>query len=131
MDKENTWVIVLVIGLLVYGGYKYFSKNEVSQNNSMVQTTNITATQVQVSRFYDGEEGYSLAVPGGNTSTCNWTYVGGNGAIPDSETTFANNSSEKHLVHFGDYLDSYWDFKVNCTDDFGNQYVGVFPIKNE
>ena len=124
--EKNTLSIIIVLAILI-GGVYYFLGNS-KDKNSIEQKTKITASVVQVTKFYNGEEGYSLSIPEGNTSTCVWTWVGGSGAIPDSKTTtVATNATEKHVAMFGDYIDSLWDFKVSCTNDFGDQYTGVFP----
>ena len=92
--------------------------------------TQVQATTVQVARFYNGQDGYSLSIPSGNTSTCIWTWAGGSADVPYSQTTTANSATEKHTITFPDgSLDSLYSFKVNCTDDFGNQYTGIFPTK--
>jgi hypothetical protein len=85
--------------------------------------TTIKATEVAVAKFYDGKDGYSVSIPSGNSSVCTWTYAGGNAAVPYIETTSAKSATEKHTVYS---YDSY-DWRVSCVDDFGNQYVGVFP----
>ncbi len=79
---------------------------------------------VQVSSFYNGSAGYSLSIPTGNKSTCVWTYAGGNADVPYTQTTSANTATEKHAISA---TDGFYDFKVTCVDDFGNQYTGVFP----
>ncbi|MCX6781591.1 MAG: hypothetical protein NTW66_00485 [Candidatus Magasanikbacteria bacterium] len=82
---------------------------------------------VKVSDYYDGQSGYSLSVPSGDESTCMWTWAGGSGNIPNSETTHAK-SLQSHIIKIED-ISSAYDFKVNCTDDFGDSYTGVFPKK--
>lgn len=100
------------------GGVYYFWTN-----STAAPVTNISAASVQVTKFYDGENGYSLSIPGGNSSTCIWTYEGGSGRIPYSETTEARTATEKHTIHdFG-----YSNWKVSCVDDFGDSYTGFFP----
>lgn len=81
---------------------------------------------VKVQKIYNAYgDFYSLSIPTGNSSTCVWNYTGGSGAIPYSETTQAT-AMEKHNLQFwgGTY-----DYQVNCFDDFGNQYKGVFPTQ--
>jgi hypothetical protein len=125
MNSNNWGPIVTAILVIALGGYFLASKNEVKDPvTNVTADTNVKITTVQVSSFYDGTDGYSLSIPSGNTSTCNWTWVAGNGAIPDSKTTYANTATEKHTIY--NYGAS-WDWKVNCTDDFGNLYVGTFP----
>jgi hypothetical protein len=90
----------------------------------------IEVSMVQVSKFYDGRDGYSLSVPNGNTSDCIWTYAGGSGQIPYIETTSAKTSTEKHTIYFDhSTFDFLYDFKVTCIDDFGYQYNGAFPAQ--
>ena len=91
---------------------------------NVVPNTQVKATTVQVTTFYNGQNGYSLSIPSGNSSTCIWTWVDGSGAIPFSRTTYANSATEKHTIEISDTAS---DWKVSCTDDFGNQYIGVFP----
>lgn len=106
---NQTQIGLVVVGLLVVGGVYYFG-------------TNHGAASVQVTKFYDGRDGYSVSIPGGNSSTCIWTYEGGSAAVPYSETTEARTATEKHTIHD----DGYSNWKVTCVDDFGNNYVGIF-----
>lgn len=130
MEKNNDiWssvgaiALAIVIGLGLYG---YFSAPSATNPTINVKTdTTIRATVVQVGTFYDGQDGYSLSVPSGNSSTCIWTYAGGSAAVPYSETTYAQTATQKHTLHY--YPGSNYDFKVSCVDDFGNQYIGSFP----
>jgi hypothetical protein len=127
MEKQshNTGGLLIIIALIGVGIY-YFVNNPTSPASK----TKIEATTLQVTKFYNGEWGYSVSVPEANTSTCIWTWVAGSGSIPDSRTTTINsNATQKHIVMFGDYIDAQWDYKVICIDDFGSQYVGKFPLK--
>ena len=120
---SKIWLGILVIALIA-GGFYWMSNSQPSNPTIDVKTdTSIKATTVQVGTFYDGKDGYSLSIPSGNSSTCIWTYTGGNAAIPYSETTYARSATEKHTIYSYDY----YDWKVSCVDDFGNQYVGAFP----
>lgn len=138
--EKNPWIgislIVAVIAAVAYfGGQNLDNSASTSSNTSTaissdptmgVKTdTQIKATAVQVGTFYDGEDGYSLAIPGGNYSTCIWEYEGGSARIPYLETTEARTATEKHTIHDLGYS----DWAVTCVDDFGNHYVGVFPPK--
>ncbi|MSU74608.1 hypothetical protein EXS57_02405 [Candidatus Kaiserbacteria bacterium] len=87
-----------------------------------------TKESLNVSKFYDGSEGWSVSVPTGNQSICSWTYAGGSGAVPYIDTTRANTATEKHVLRFEYGMDFLYDFKVTCTDDFGDEYIGKFPI---
>ncbi len=125
MEKQDKNMrIVTMVFLLIIGAY-YFGGLSKKDSDNFKQKTNIEVTSVQVTKFYNGEWGYSLSIPSGNESTCIWTGTGGNAAIPWSETTHANTANEKHTI-LRDLTINY-DFKVSCTDDFGNQYVGIFP----
>lgn len=130
MDSKATGLIAVV---LIIGGILYFSVNtglEKSNNptTNVKTNTQISATTVQVAQFYNGQDGYSLSVPSGNNSTCTWTWAGGSANIPYSQTTYANTATEKHTITFpSGSIDSLYSFKVSCTDDFGNLYVGTFP----
>ena len=88
----------------------------------------VAATTVKVGTFYNGKDGFSLSIPSGNNSTCIWTYAGGSAQVPYSITTKANTATDKHIITFDtDTKDLFDNFKVSCVDDFGNQYIGVFP----
>lgn len=104
----------------------------VKETNKVIKDPTITAkndikidaTIVDVGRFYNGQNGLSLSIPSGNMSTCIWTYNAGSGRIPNSITTDARTATEKHTISvYGDEE----DLKVTCVDDFGNNYIGVFP----
>ncbi len=135
MENKNSLLRLLVIifvGFLLYVGLGGFA-DETNQQPSNFTTdvspnVKVEATQVQVTSFYDGEYGYSVSIPSGNRSTCVWNWEGGNAAIPDSTTTYADTATEKHTVtHYGNNH----NYTVNCFDDFGNQYVGVFPTETQ
>ena len=129
------WLIVFVIGvsLFIYFNFGSEIKNWMEQSASDNPTIDIKpnatvgATKINVGTFYNGQEGYSISIPSGNRSTCIWNWTGGSGAIPDSATTNAETATEKHTMIY--YPGSTYDYKVNCFDDFGNQYVGVFPAE--
>ena len=131
MENKNSLtrlLAIIFIGFILYavlGGFADETNQQQSSNSTTDVGSNVRveATPVQVTSFYDGEYGYSVSIPSGNRSTCVWNWEGGNAAIPDSTTTNANTATEKHtVVHYGNSH----NFKVNCFDDFGNQYVGVF-----
>ena len=127
METQQSKIGWVVVVILIVAGIYWFSTNNGGHNPTLDVKTNteVKATTVQVGTFYDGKEGYSLSIPSGNSSTCIWTYTGGNAAIPGSETTYARSATEKHTV----YTYELYDWKVSCVDDFGNQYIGVFPTK--
>lgn len=84
----------------------------------------VEATLVNVAKFYNGKESFSISIPSGNRSTCIWTWAAGSGHVPYSATTNAETATEKHIITvYGDEE----DLKVSCFDDFGNQYIGIFP----
>lgn len=117
-------IIVFVIAVVALGAYWIGNSNTPSNPTIDVKTdTELKVTTAQVGTFYDGQDGYSLSIPSGNSSTCIWTYTGGNAAIPYSETTYARSATEKHTIYSYDY----YDWEVSCVDDFGNQYSGTFP----
>ena len=120
--KTSTWIIVIAV---VAGGIYWASTHSTLNNPTIDVKTNtkVSATTVQVGTFYDGKDGYTLSIPSGNSSICTWNYTGGSAAIPYIETTQARSATEKHTIYSYDY----YDWKVSCVDDFGNQYVGVFP----
>lgn len=134
-NQSYTWIVIAVVILI--GGF-YLSQE--SGNPSTPTSTNedVRIETIQVTTFYNGENGYSLSIPSGNNSTCIWNWTGGNAAIPFSETTYANTATEKHALTFGKAPNGEavsisgvgYDFKVTCLDDFGNQYKGVFPVIN-
>ena len=121
-------IVIALIILAIYGGISLFKNylNNNSENPTVNVKTNskIDATTVKVAKFYDGQDGYSLSISSGNRSTCIWTWVDGNASIPDSTTTYANTATEKHTLHISDTAS---DWKASCMDDFGNQYIGIFP----
>lgn len=117
-DKSFNGGLVAVL-LIVVAAVSYWIGG-VSTNTS---PSTLKHSTVQVTKYYDGQEGYSLSIQTGNTSTCIWTNVNGNAAIPYLETTTARSSTEKHTI----YTNGAWDWTVICSDDFGNQYSGVFP----
>ena len=120
--KTSTWIIVIAV---VAGGIYWASTHSTLNNPTIDVKTNtkVSATTVQVGTFYDGKDGYTLSIPSGNSSICTWNYTGGSAAIPYIETTQARSATEKHTIYSYDY----YDWKVSCVDDFGNQYIGVFP----
>ncbi len=136
MDGSKWFGVGIVVVVLVAGAY-FIGQSSNNQTQPVVNSSNPTtsvtpntqvkATTVQVSEFYNGQDGYSLSIPSGNNSTCVWTWVDGNAAIPQSKTTHANSATEKHTIEISDTAS---DWKVSCTDDFGNQYVGVFPSQS-
>ncbi|MGD0576869.1 MAG: hypothetical protein ABSA74_02230 [Candidatus Staskawiczbacteria bacterium] len=127
MQKRNILIYVLV-GIIIVGALFVFFYHPTSKPTDptidVKTNTKISATTVNVATFYDGQNGYSVSIPSGNSSTCIWTYVDGNAAIPYSETTQAKTATEKHTIHISDTAT---DWKVSCVDDFGNQYTGIFP----
>jgi hypothetical protein len=125
--KLSSWIVIAVI-VAVAAYFVSTSTGGIKNPTVDVQTnTKGQATTVQVGTFYDGKDGYSVSIPSGNSSTCIWNYTGGNAAIPGTETTYARSATEKHTVYSYDL----YDWKVTCVDDFGNQYVGVFPTKGQ
>lgn len=103
---------------------------KVSEVMNTKSSTTIEVSTIQVSKFYDGRDGYSLSIPSGNTSDCIWTYAGGTGQIPYLETTSAKTSTEKHAIYFDPGTsDLLYSFKVTCINDFGDQYKGIFPTQ--
>jgi hypothetical protein len=124
-------VVIVVVALIAVAYFIGQSSNSqtpaTNPTTSVTPNTQVKATTVQVSEFYNGQDGYSLSIPSGNNSTCVWTWVDGSAAIPYSKTTYANSATEKHTIEISDTAE---DWKVSCTDDFGNQYVGVFPAQS-
>ena len=129
MEKGNTLIYIIIAVVIVAALFIFFYHpvNKAGDPTINVKTnTKIAATSVNVGTFYDGQNGYSVSIPSGNSSTCIWTYVDGNAAIPYSETTQARTATEKHIIHISETAS---DWKVSCVDDFGNQYTGEFPSK--
>ena len=127
METQQSKIGLVVIIILIVGGVYWYSQNSGVNNPTLdVKTdTKVSATTVQVGTFYDGKDGYTLSIPSGNSSICTWNYDGGSAVVPYIETTSAKSATEKHTIYSYDY----YDWKVSCVDDFGNQYVGVFPPK--
>ncbi|MEI7425094.1 MAG: hypothetical protein WCK10_03185 [Candidatus Staskawiczbacteria bacterium] len=130
MEKENkkiNWTIIIVaiiIGVVLLVFFYRPASNPTNPTIDVKTNTQIGATTVNVGTFYDGQNGYSVSIPSGNSSTCIWTWSDGNADIPDSQTTYAKTATEKHILHISDTAR---DWKVSCVDDFGNQYTGIFP----
>lgn len=125
------WAITVIVTIIaVYFGLEFKNIKETSQsisNNPIIDVktnTKVEATIVKVALFYDGKDGYSISIPSGNRSTCVWNWEGGSGQIPYSQTTYAETATEKHTIQTDG---GFYAYKVNCFDDFSNQYVGTFP----
>ena len=73
----------------------------------------------------NNERTYTTTVRKGNESTCNWTAVGGNAAIPYKESTTAYGEEQKHYIPMHDY----YEWTVVCTDNLGHTYTGEFGKK--
>lgn len=120
--KKQTVVLLLLVSVILMG--VGCSKQVENPTISVKPNIKVEATSVNVAKFYDGKDGLSLSIPSGNRSTCVWTWAAGSGHIPYSVTTNAETATEKHTITvYGDEE----DLKVSCFDDFGNQYVGIFP----
>ncbi len=109
--KKMFLVLGATLALLVIGNGVY------SYLNNSPKTE-----RVPVSKFNDGKNGYSISIPTGNTSICTWNAVDGNSEIPYHKTTEAR-ATDTHVVYTYDYS----DWIVNCVDDSGNHYTGIFP----
>ncbi|MCX6793430.1 MAG: hypothetical protein NTY12_05455 [Candidatus Falkowbacteria bacterium] len=124
--KKIIPILMLVVALSLSGCSYNDAKNSTVNTNKNAKTDIVN---VSVNKFYNGKDGFSLSIPSGNDSTCIWTYEGGSASVPYSVTTNANTATEKHTITFiSDTRDSYSNFKVTCVDDFGNQYIGIFPV---
>jgi hypothetical protein len=136
MERENKYtpivataviiIIVVAVGTFYIGKNSNNTQSQNKQTNPTIDVksdTKVNATTVKVATFYNGQDGYSLSIPSGNKSTCIWNYEGGSADIPYMEITNANSATEKHTIIIYDN----YNYRVNCFDDFGNQYVGVFP----
>lgn len=127
--NKITKILSFTILIFAFSGCSYKIAEETNKviNDPTITVNNdtkIDATIVNVGKFYDGKNGFSVSIPSGNKSTCIWTYNAGSGKIPNSITTEAITAIEKHTVSvYGDES----DLKVTCVDDFGNNYVGIFP----
>lgn len=125
-------IILLSIFILVIVGFLFFNNfNQNGESGTEVKEAEIKNEQVisnnknviKVGNFYDGQNGYSISIPSGNSSICTWTYSAGSAQIPYLKTTEARTANEKHtLSYYGDEE----DFKVFCVDDLGNVYQGDF-----
>lgn len=116
--------MVVIVAVAAY----WIGSNQTVNNPTFdVKTdSSVKVSNIYVTTFYDGKEGYSISIPSGNTSTCLWTYTAGTAAAPNLDVTSAKSALEKHTHYF--YGE--WDWQVLCADDFGNYYTGTFP-KNE
>lgn len=114
--------------------YLFSNKGNVDKENNEILSESLIENNkneldfsiVNVSSFYNGQEGFSLSIPSGNMSVCIWTYYAGSGAIPNLVTTEARTATEKHTisVYGGEE-----DLKVSCVNDFGDMYIGTFLNK--
>jgi len=121
-------IFIFIFTTLLLGagcvGNEYIPANSTADANL---GTKLSVVTVPVTKFYNGMDGFSLSISSGNRSTCIWTWAGGTGHVPDAQTTYANSATEKHSITFPYGVDFDYDFKVLCTDDFGNGYTGEFP----
>lgn len=132
---KKTKIIFVIIIILIFAIYSILigleDKNQNKSSFNQVQTNQKDESiinTVDVAKLYKDGDGFFLSILTGNSSTCVWTYAGGNAAIPYSKNTYAETASEYHQIVFPlDEIDSYFDFKVSCVDDFGNVYLGKFP----
>lgn len=138
ITNNQTFAIVVGGLLLLLAVYAIFRFSGVDLNNlkaeplgfdtdtSMVRNEN----KVPVVGSNHSEEGFSLKVPRGNTSSCVWTWVAGTGDIPGTQTTYSSStvSNSHHLA--ADFFNGR-DFKVGCTNDYGEYYEGQFSSVSE
>jgi hypothetical protein len=88
-------------------------------------------TKVNVDMYNVRGRTFSIQVPTlAFTSTCIWTYTGGNHAIPYSETTTTETPRSHVLGPFDDGSNLY-DFAVTCVDELGRKFQGVFPPNSD
>lgn len=143
MKKQNYSTMIIIGAVLLVIFIYYIGENSTNtaqprNDDSITSTsgnptidinpdTSIRVTSIPVAQFYDGQDGYSLSISSGNRSTCIWTWEGGSASIPYSQTTTATSATEKHTIVF--YPDNS-NYKVTCVNDFGDQYIGVFPNNN-
>lgn len=119
--------IFILTPLFLLTGCSQTTTNSDNPTINVKQDVKVGATEIKVGTFYDGKDGFSVSIPSGNKSVCTWTYTAGSGHIPNMTTTNANTATEKHTIYV---YGGEEDLKVSCVDDFGNQYVGVFPLSN-
>jgi hypothetical protein len=134
--KDYTLIIVVFLVVTIICSVLYFVSNRDSKKEEediYVKSPGkeikeeLDFSVVDVGRFYDGLDGFSISIPSGNISVCVWTYNAGSGVIPNLITTEARTATEKHTISvYGDE----GDLKVFCVDDFGDKYIGVFPENN-
>lgn len=61
----------------------------------------------------------------GNISSCIWTWVAGTGNIPGSRTTDSTSAIANSHQFIAELFNGR-DFKVGCTNDYGDYYEGQF-----
>ncbi len=110
--KKALIFVVAMLALLVLGNGVYSYLNNTPDTK-----------RVPVSTFYDGNDGYSISIKTGNTSTCTWNAADRNSGMPHRETTVVWTIADQHTV----YANDYYDWIVTCVDDLGNHYTGIFP----
>lgn len=121
MPKKFSSLLLILLAIIYLVPYK----GECADKNKKLDHSNIKTKMLNVGKFYDGEEGYFLSIPGGNESRCIWTYAGGNAGVPYIEVTSAKTATQKHALHPPSSFT--YGFKVICVDDSGNVYNGIFP----
>lgn len=138
ITNNQTFAIVVGGLLLLMIVYAIFRFSGVDLNNLKAEPlrfeskTSMVSSENKLPVFGSNysQEGFNLKVPRGNTSSCVWTWIAGTGDIPGTQTTHSSSSAlnSHHLA--ADFFNGR-DFKVGCTNDYGEYYEGQFEFANE
>ena len=95
--------ILVVVSFLFFNNFNKSNKPELKVKeldiiNEKVISNNDNNNIIKVGTFYDGQNGYSISIPSGNSSICTWTYSAGSAQIPYLKTTEARTANEKHTL---------------------------------
>jgi len=120
----------LLLSLILFLIYQFSGvdlKNPQPENISTVTQTSVSANnnKVTVTGGNYSEAGFNLSVPRGNISSCIWTWVAGTGNIPGSRTTDSTSAIANSHQFIAELFNGR-DFKVGCTNDYGDYYEGQF-----
>lgn len=135
MTNNQTFAVVVGGLLLLIAIFLIYRFGGIDLNNpkpeniqAVTQTSVVTKeNKIPVTGSNHSEEGFNLKVPRGNSSSCVWTWVAGTGDIPESQTTDSTSDASNLHKLPADFFNGK-DFKVGCTNDYGEYYEGQFSV---